>query len=248
MKSLTIKAGHDKSGRREGFDEAVFSCGEIWAIAGETGAGKSRLMRDMELLSDGSGLTGRCILIDGESVAAELRPHYSENLIAHLGQSMRFTIDLPVADFLSMHASAVSRSVDIEEVITLANTITGEPLTPQQSLSTLSGGQSRALMIADIAFVSDRPVVLIDEIENAGIDKRAALSALCGRDKLVFIVTHDPHTALLAEGRIILANGGISSIIRRSEKELHFFSYLDEEYRQIASLQDKLRHGEELYA
>lgn len=248
MRSLTIIAGHDKSGRKEGFDSASFSCGEIWAIAGETGAGKSRLMRDMELLCDGNGLTGRSILIDEVQVPAEKRPHYSENLIAHLGQSMRFTIDLPVSDFLSLHASSVGRSVEIGKVIELANTVTGEPLSSEQSLSTLSGGQSRALMIADIACISDRPVVLIDEIENAGIDKRAALSALCGSEKLVFIVTHDPHTALLAEGRIILSNGGISSIVRRSEKELHFFSYLDEEYRQIAALQEKLRHGEELYA
>ena len=33
-------------------------------------------------------------------------------------------------------------------------------------------GQTRALMIADTALVSASPIVLIDEIENAGIDRR----------------------------------------------------------------------------
>lgn len=45
-------------------------------------------------------------------------------------------------------------------------------------------------MIADIALICDSPVVLIDEIENAGIDKEHALRALLGHDKLVLVVTH----------------------------------------------------------
>ena len=34
--------------------------------------------------------------------------------------------------------------------------------------------------------------MLIDEIENAGINRRMALKLLTGRDKIVFIATHDP--------------------------------------------------------
>ncbi|MEI3193577.1 MAG: hypothetical protein V8S22_06375 [Lachnospiraceae bacterium] len=45
-------------------------------------------------------------------------------------------------------------------------------------ITALSGGQSRALMIADIAFLSAAPSVLIDEPENAGIDKDAIIRLL----------------------------------------------------------------------
>lgn len=34
-------------------------------------------------------------------------------------------------------------------------------------------------MIADIAFICDSPIVLIDEIENAGIDKEKHLRYYC---------------------------------------------------------------------
>ena len=59
------------------------------------------------------------------------------------------------------------------EVLALANEITPEPVALRQGLNQLSGGQSRALMIADIARICDSPIVLIDEIENAGIRQGA---------------------------------------------------------------------------
>lgn len=39
-------------------------------------------------------------------------------------------------------------------------------------------------MIADTALISRAPIILIDEIENAGIDKNRALSLLCGNARL----------------------------------------------------------------
>ncbi len=65
-------------------------------------------------------------------------------------------------------------------------------------LQVLSGGQSRALMIADIACIFDAPVVLIDEIENAGIDKLKALAVLMEGVKLIIVSTHDPILTLMA--------------------------------------------------
>ena len=51
---------------------------------------------------------------------------------------------------------------------------------PRRPLRPLSGGQSRALMIADTALLSESPIVLIDEIENAGVDRRLALNLFLG--------------------------------------------------------------------
>jgi ABC-type lipoprotein export system ATPase subunit len=62
-------------------------------------------------------------------------------------------------------------------------------------------------MTADIAVISDSPVVLIDEIENAGIRKQEALELLACEGKIVVVVTHDPVLALMATRRIVMKNG-----------------------------------------
>ena len=88
----------------------------------------------------------------------------SGQLVAHLGQNMRFVLDTTVEDFLRLHARCRSREITPKEILKLVNEITPEPVTLGQSLNQLSGGQSRALMIGDIALVCDSPIVLIDEI------------------------------------------------------------------------------------
>ena len=117
---------------------------------------------------------------------------------------MRFMLDTTVGDFLNLHARCRAKQIHSDEIICQANQITPEAIMPNQSLNLLSGGQTRALMIADIAFICDSPIVLIDEIENAGIDKEKAFALLLSKEKLVMIVTHDPHTAFMAKQRIVM--------------------------------------------
>ena len=124
-----------------------------------------------------------------------------------------------------------------------ANQITPEAIMPNQSLNLLSGGQTRALMIADIACICDSPIVLIDEIENAGIDKEKAFALLLSKEKLVMIVTHDPHTAFMAKQRIVMEAGAIKQVIQRSKTEEETFHQLSKEYRKQKNLQDAIRNG-----
>lgn len=244
---LTVCAGRDRHGKSESFNAIELNSGELWAVVGPTGSGKSRLVKDIEMLVSGDSVTGRNVLLDDRKVEGSKRQSISSSLIAHLGQNMRFVLDMPVAEFLSLHAKAAGVAMpDIDEIIAIANSITEEPIAGDMLLSSLSGGQSRALMCADIASISDRPIVLIDEIENAGIDKEAALKALAGRDKLVLVVTHDPHTALMAEHRIVLSSGGIKAVIERTGEEEKLFKTLDEEYRRTRRLQQQLRSGGDL--
>ena len=102
----------------------------------------------------------------------------------------------------------------------------------------------RALMIADIALICDSPIVLVDEIENAGIDKQRALSLLQSREKLVLVVTHDPHTALMAERRLVMSGGAVKAVITRSEREAALYDQLSIEYARSQRLQTLLRKGE----
>jgi len=124
-----------------------------------------------------------------------------------------------------------------------ANTLTGEPISEDSQLTILSGGQSRALMVADIAIISDSPVVLIDEIENAGIRKREALRLLSGKGKIVLVVTHDPVLALMTERRIVMKNGGITGIIETAETEREVCAHLSELDEYMMELSDAIRCG-----
>ena len=107
----------------------------------------------------------------------------------------------------------------VEKILHEANKLAGESFAPETAVTALSGGQSRALMIADTAVLSSSPIVLIDEIENAGIDRKKALDLLISQDKIVLMATHDPLLALMADKRIVIKNGGIDKIIETTAEE-----------------------------
>lgn len=244
MESLTILPGHDRQGQLEDFSSIHLARGKLYTIVGNTGSGKSRLIKDIEQLAQGDSVTGRTILLDGAPVPRSRRQILSGQLVAHLGQNMRFVLDTTVKDFLQLHARCRRRQTMPEEILELVNDITPEPVTLEQSLNQLSGGQSRALMIGDISLICDSPVVLIDEIENAGIDKQKALDLLCRQDKLVLVVTHDPHTALMSEQRIVLGGGAITTVVGRSPSEKILYQKLENEYQTQRLYQTLLRRGE----
>lgn len=249
ISSLTILAGHDKSGNKEGFEEITIHKSEIISIVGPTGSGKSRLLADIEWTAQGDTPTGRGILINGEVPDKKWRFSSNNKLVAQLSQNMNFVMDLSVREFLELHAQ--SRLVeDVEEVvykiIEAANKLAGEKFDLDTPITSLSGGQSRALMIADTAILSSSPIVLIDEIENAGIDRKKALDLLLSEDKIVLMATHDPTLALIADRRIVIKNGGISTVIETSPKEKELLIELERMDNIIQSMRNKLRVGESL--
>ena len=243
MRSVTILAGRGKDGRPEPFDSISLKRGELYTIVGNTGSGKSRFIKDIEQLACGDSITGRRVLLDGAPIPLTERQSTSAHLVAHLGQNMRFVLDASVEEFLQLHAHCHDRMAAPTEVLALANEITPEPVNLRQGLNQLSGGQSRALMIADIARICDSPIVLIDEIENAGIDKERALSLLQKKDKLVLVVTHDPHTALMARRRIVLAGGAVAAVVERTAGEAALYEALGRAYREQRRYQTQLRKG-----
>jgi ABC-type lipoprotein export system ATPase subunit len=164
--------------------------------------------------------------------------------VAQLSQNMHFLADMKVGEFLEMHAR--SRGKDrslVPRVVEAANLLTGEAVSLDCHLTALSGGQSRALMAADIAIISDSPIVLIDEIENAGIKKQEGLRMLAGSGKIVVVVTHDPLLALLASRRVVMSGGGMRQVVGRTDREIQVCSQLAEIDRWLISLRDSIRDG-----
>ena len=243
--TLTIQGGVDKDGNADAVSSIEIARGEIIGIVGPTGSGKSTLIADIEQFAWGDTPSGRRILINGLAPAPELRSDPRKKLVAQLSQNMHFLADMSVGDFLRMHAKSRGKDPALaERVITLANTLTGEPVNPAFQLTILSGGQSRALMAADIAVISDSPIVLIDEIENAGIKKQEALRLLSGEGKIVVVVTHDPMLALMASRRIVMKNGGMTKVISTNESEQRIFKDIERVDSWLAALRETIRQGD----
>ncbi len=226
LSSITILPGTNKKGEKENFDEIKLFPGDIISIVGPTGSGKSRLLADIEWMASRDTPTNRMILINDTEPDKELRFKTGSKLVAQLSQNMNFVMDLTVEEFITIHAE--SRLVeDIElkkkQIIEKANQLAGEQFDLTTPITSLSGGQSRALMIADTAILSKRPIVLIDEIENAGIDRK------------------------MSKKRLIIENGGIKDVIVIDEKEKQSLDALVELDDIIMKQREKLRRGEKIF-
>lgn len=245
VRSLTIQGGQNKSGVPELIDLELVP-GEVTCIVGPTGSGKSRLLADIEWMAQGDTPTKRHILINQQQPDPSLRFSLEHKLVAQLSQNMNFVMDTSVAEFIQMHAE--SRMIEsthvVADIIEQANLLAGEKFSGDTPITSLSGGQSRALMIADTAFLSSSPVVLIDEIENAGIDRKKALQLLVRKEKIVLMATHDPILALMGDRRLVIKNGGIDKVLKTSIAERQNLTELEAMDAKIQSLRHRLRSGE----
>jgi len=242
---ITIIGGYNKQGEKEPVEKVFIDRGEIFGVVGPTGSGKSSLIGDIEQLAQEDTFSKRKILVNDEEPSYEDRTNPRKKMVAQLSQNMNFLADMSVGDFLSLHAKCRGASSKcVNAVVNLANTLTGEPIKNDHELTILSGGQSRALMVADVAIISDSPIVLIDEIENAGIRKHDALKVLSGHGKIVMVVTHDPVLALMTDRRIVMKSGGMDKVVGTSEAEKSLSKKLNKIDEFMLSLRDKVRNGD----
>lgn len=248
IKKVTIIGGYDKEGNPENLTLDL-NVGEIISIVGPTGSGKSRLLADIEYMAQKDTPTGRKVLINDKIPDISNRFSAEEKLVAQLSQNMNFVMDVTVGEFITMH-SECRKVKDTEKTVTniieKANELAGENFSYSTPLTALSGGQSRALMIADTAYLSTSPIVLIDEIENAGIDRKKALDILVRKEKIVLMATHDPILILLSDKRVVIKNGGINKVVFTSNEEKLALENLKEIDNRLSSLRNLLRSGENI--
>ncbi len=247
VETISILPGLDKSGGQENFEKITIRKGEIVGIVGPTGSGKSQLLADIEWGARGDTPTRRTVLINDKPVERNFGIGSSKKIVAQLSQNMNFVVDLNVHDFLDMHADCWlvdNKELVINKILNIANQLVGEKFSADTHITNLSGGQSRALMIADCAYLSSAPIVLIDEIENAGINRQQALNILSGADKIVLVATHDPILALISDYRLIIKNGGIDKVIMKNEDEAAVLKKAQEMNDYLSGLREKLRRGQ----
>ena len=249
IEELKILGGFGKNGQPDAVEELTLKMGDVISIVGPTGSGKTTLIDDIALFADRNTPTKRRVLINGAPAPEEFLTDPSKNPIAFITQHTNFLSDLPVQEFLEIHAGIRRRdniASVLKETVHFANELTGEPIDPAHGMTELSGGQTRALLIADAVVIGNSPIILLDEIENAGIHRTKALEMLKKFEKIFVFVTHDPRIALLSDYRVVLRNGAMQKVIYAHDEEL----IVAEEIRKLDDIilhfRKLIRNGERL--
>ncbi|MFA6357379.1 MAG: ATP-binding cassette domain-containing protein [Candidatus Omnitrophota bacterium] len=222
IKKITIIGGYGRTGEQEQVSEVSFKMGDVVSIVGPTGSGKTALVHDIELFANVNTPSRRRLLINDSALPDEFGNEPSENPVALITQHTNFLSDLPVYRFLELHAKIRKTNIGslvVEETLEFANQLTGEPVIRESAMTELSGGQTRALLVADAVIIGSSPIILLDEIENAGINRTKAIELLKHYEKIFVFVTHDPRIALLSDFRIVMKNGAMQKLIVTSEEE-----------------------------
>ena len=188
----------------------------LYVISGDTGAGKTTLMRMIcGILRPTSGE----VRLDGRPTA-EMGGEFRARL-GYLPQDFGYYPEFTALDFMEYMAAlkgldsraARTRSLELLDRVGLA----GEE---RRLIPTFSGGMKQRCAIAQ-AFSMDPPILLMDEPFGA-LDAvtRARLQDLVLKlwaqdnpKKTVFFVTHDVDEAILLANRIIVLGQSPSSII-----------------------------------
>lgn len=246
IEKITIYPGHNKDGEKENYDKLNVVSGNTVSIVGPTGSGKTSFVNDIEMLTQGDTITGRKIKVNGKTPSLSFRRDASQNPIVLITQHTNFLADLTIDEFLTVHARArnIKTHKTVEKTILLTNKLTGEKVSEKMKMTTLSGGQSRALMIADAVVIGQAPIVLLDEIENAGIFKKEAMEMVRSEGKIIIFVTHDPVVALLCDIRLVMKNGGIVKVHRTTEKEKKARKKIIEQDIMLNVVRERVRRGE----
>ena len=243
---LTVLPGTNRDGGKEGFDRIVIRPGDTLSIVGPTGSGKSAFINDIEVLAQDDTVTGRSILVNGEEPAEDLVRDPAKKPIALITQNTRVIADLTVSRFLALHIRAREKGAQrlIARTIALANEFTGEKISEGMRMTELSGGQTRSLLIADAIVVGQTPILLLDEVENAGINKERVITCLREYKKAVIFVTHDPYIALITDRRIVMKNGAVSAVLEPDGSEREVIGTVTDMDAFLWDLREKIRNGE----
>jgi ABC-type lipoprotein export system ATPase subunit len=249
IRRITVIGGQGRDGVAEPLARLDLEMGQVLSVVGPTGSGKTALINDIALLANRNTPSGRRVLVNDAVPPESFVDDPASNPVALITQHTTFLSDLPVHRFLETHARVRGRGRPepvVAETLEFANQLTGEPIILDSAMTELSGGQTRALLVADAVVIGNAPIVLLDEIENAGIDRARALELLRRYRKMFVFVTHDPRIALVSNARVIMHRGAMQDYIATSAEEARLAERLKALDTVLLDLRERIRSGERL--
>jgi ABC-type polysaccharide/polyol phosphate transport system ATPase subunit len=118
-------------------------------------------------------------------------------------------------------------------------TNSGEPVLTSHDRTLRRAGRAHVVTISP-------PIVLLDEVENAGINRTRAMELLRQYQKIFIFVTHDPRIALLSDYRIVMKGGSVTDVLYTNEEEKVFSHKVSKLDDLLSAMRDKIRFGERL--
>ncbi|MCL6584060.1 MAG: ATP-binding cassette domain-containing protein [bacterium] len=247
IEKITIIGGQGKNGQKDLVEQITLSMGNVVSIVGPTGSGKTTLINDIALFANCNTPSRRKILINDRPPSEKYLEDPSTNPIALITQHTNFLSDLPVYRFLETHVRIRQTSSSpvsiIHQTLEFANLLTGEPIIMDSAMTELSGGQTRALLIADAVIIGNSPIILLDEIENAGIHRTKALELLRHYKKIFIFVTHDPRITLLSDFRVVMKAGAMQELIITGDEEKQVAEEIKKLDDLLLGLRSQIRAG-----
>ncbi|MCZ2815764.1 ABC transporter ATP-binding protein [Modestobacter sp. VKM Ac-2984] len=177
--------------------------GEVLALLGVNGAGKTSALEVLEGLADAGSGTVRVLGMDPVTERARVRPH-----LGVLLQSSGLPGDLTVAETLRTWAGTLTAPRPVEEALTQVG-LTGRA---DVRVRSLSGGERRRLDLA-LALLGRPGVVVLDE-PTTGLDPEsrrqvwALVQGLVADGAAVLLTTHHLEEAEELADRVAIMRGG----------------------------------------
>jgi putative ABC transport system ATP-binding protein len=194
--------------------------GELLAIVGASGAGKSSLLRLVNRLDEPTGGT---VLLDGRDYRA-LPPR---DLRRRVGMVMQMAHLFPgtVATNIAFGPRQRGEIITDDAVAALLERV-GLSGYQQRDVGTLSGGEAqrvsvaRTLANAPAALLLDEPTSALDEASARGIEE-LILDITAERRMACLMVTHNKAQAARIAARTMVMQGGRVRAIGKTEEVLH---------------------------
>ncbi|SDM99276.1 ABC transporter ATP-binding protein [Bacillus sp. OK048] len=216
VRDLSISFTHYSKGLRQENNQVIHNLnvsmnkGEIVAVVGSSGSGKSLLAHAILGILPGNAMVGGSILYDGQVLTEQSLANLRGNEIVLVPQSVKFL------DPLMKIGSQVQTSVRKQNAVTAQKKIFEKyklhPLVEKLYPFQLSGGMARRVLVS-MAVVSEAKVIIADE-PTPGLDSEVMKEAessfreLANNGSAVMVITHDIDFALKIADKIAVFYAG----------------------------------------
>jgi ABC-type lipoprotein export system ATPase subunit len=205
--------------------DLVVDRGELMAIVGASGSGKSTVLNILSGLDTPTAGVAKVAGFDLLSLSAKDRPRYRRGVVGFLWQqternllpylTARENIELPVRLARGGRRRARARATELLDLVGIADRADRRP-------DRMSGGEQQRCAIA-VALANDPQVLFADEPtgeldEPTAADVFGALRTINAElGVTVVVVTHDPNVVAEVRRAVAIRDGKIASEVRRAD-------------------------------